>query len=459
MIRPLLYFPDLPRTAREITIATIFAALIGATTAVSPLLGIGFVVGIIYGMFALSYPMLNGYIVIIGIALSSGMERGGLIPLLIPNELVLAASMGLAAPYILTVRWNQISLSGGMVITIIIFLSGTIFLPIIIHKLRGVPIGFADIFSLLSPAQYVLLYFLFKYLPRDETDRRHLVWMLLFMSLIIAIVGLLQAANFEPVWEFLTKWYPSSHLAEAGEYRRVTSLLSAWNSLGTFLMLNLLVVRSLHATETVTMNRTLLGIFSFIFLICMVASGSYASIGGLVLGVLILETLDKRLSLRFLVMMTIGGLISYVLLEPLITARAAFQEQGDTLVPQTLRFRFTVWAEIYLPLIRRNWLWGIQPIIPETSAWRWAENHYLYVLYRGGTVALGAHIIWITGTLVWLRGMFHKKKGIVRSLSATSIAILIVLSIMAMTNEVFAFSGVIDYLWIFLGIAASDEHL
>lgn len=461
MIRPLLYSPTgLSRNLLELAIAGGFAFLIGAATAVSPFLGIGLVAVMIYVIFALSYPMLNGYVVIIAIGLTSGMERGGLIPLLIPNELALVGSVALLLPYILIVRLRKLAVSGGIIFSIIVLLAGTIFLPVIIHKLRGVPIGFQDMFSLFSPAQFFILFLLYKYLPRNDTDRRNLVWTMLVMTLVIAVIGLLQAANIPFIWQFLYRWYPSPHLTAAAEIGgRVTSLLGAWNSLGTFLMFMLLAVRALQASQAIHMNPRLLGVFGFIFLACMLASGSYASVGGLVFGVLIIETLDKRMSLRFLLAAAVAGLISYVLLQPLIATRAEYQTSGsEGIVPQTVVFRFHVWKDVFFPILARNWLWGVQPIIPANSAWAYAENHYVYVLYRGGTIALASHFIWISGTLFWLFSMFRRKTGIVRALTSTSIAMFIVMTIMALTNEVFTYSGVVDYMWIFLGIIASDEQ-
>jgi len=37
--------------------------------------------------------------------------------------------------------------------------------------------------------------------------------------------------------------------------------------------------------------------------------------------------------------------------------------------------------------------------------------------------------------------------------------VLVVLTIAGITNEVFSFSGAVDYLWILLGIAASTERM
>lgn len=71
-------------------------------------------------------------------------------------------------------------------------------------------------------------------------------------------------------------------------------------------------------------------------------------------------------------------------------------------------------------------------------------------------VALTAHIAWLIITLAWLKNVALKGAEITRSIAIILIASLVVLSLMGLTNEVFTFSGTIEYVWIMLGLAAGS---
>jgi hypothetical protein len=136
--------------------------------------------------------------------------------------------------------------------------------------------------------------------------------------------------------------------------------------------------------------------------------------------------------------------------------RFKYQFQGQGIIPSTLNFRLKIWQEVIWPKIYDNWLWGYRPTL-EHLRWNWPESQYLYLLIRSGIVSLLAHLAWIGLTLSWLRGVIRTPITLVRSLAISTFAILVVLSIMGVTNEVFTYSGVIDYVWIMLGLVLSSE--
>ena len=237
----------------------------------------------------------------------------------------------------------------------------------------------------------------------------------------------------------------------------MTSLLGAWNALGTFLMVNLLVARALLLRCSGETHKRLLLALSAVLVACMLASGSFASAIGLAIGFLIIEAFDERFHIEYLVFFTLAILLTYAVFEPLISERLAYQSRNDSIIPETLTFRFQVWGEVFLPVLRENWLWGVQPEIPSSAGWQWAENHYLFLLYRGGAFALLGHLVWIGLTLKWLFTRIRGSAGIGRTVAVSAMTILVALTIMGLTNEVFTFSGVNEYVWILLGLTASHE--
>jgi len=74
-------------------------------------------------------------------------------------------------------------------------------------------------------------------------------------------------------------------------------------------------------------------------------------------------------------------------------------------------------------------------------------------------VSLVGHLLWAGITIAWLYRRVRENFGISRSVIVSALAVLVVLTIAGITNEVFSFSGAVDYLWILLGIAASTERM
>ena len=437
--------------------ALALAVLIGVITAISPAVGVLFVPVLAYSIYAFTKPMINAYVVIVAIVLTSGMARGALIPALIPNELVLAGVTALCLPYILTARLRAGQASVEVLVASGVLIAGTIAIPLLAFWIRGLPVEPHELFTLLAPCQYLLLFIIFKYLPRTERDRRQIIWLMLFMSCFVAIVGLLQALGIGIVQDTLARWYPSGQLNVASQFGRITSLLAAWNALGTFMMVNLLLARAYLLPEVQVRNRRALYLMMALLFVCMVASGSYASIIGLVLGLLIIESYDKRRRFKRLLAAAVIAVLAYVILQPLISERFAYQSRGESVVPETLSFRFEIWNDVFLPLLRDHWLWGVRPSIPLDSDWQWAESQYLLLVYRGGVFALVGHLAWVGMILIWLRRVITRSTGGAHAAAIAGSTALIALSVMAFTNEVFTFSGVNDFIWILWGVAANSD--
>ena len=425
---------------------------LGTLLLISPWLGLAGAIGELFVILALSRPVYLCYVVILTTVLASGMIRGAIIPYLIPNEAVLVLVTALAFPAILTVSRRRQASSSGLIITGLVILSaGTSVFPLLIYLVRGVNLSVNEIFSLIAPLQYLLIYLIFRYLPRHEGEARAILRLMMVCAAVVGLVGLLQTMRVEFILNLLGTWYRSSHEEAALEAGRVSSLLGAWNSLGTFLMLNLLVLRAISIVKPALMSQKTLFLVMVFCTGCLIASGSYAGLIGLALGLLLFETFDSR-GRMIIIILLISIVILAIPLRDNILIRFAFQFRYGGFIPQTLDYRFMVWEDVFWPIIQKTWLWGFRPDLPATLAWQSPESQYLGLLLRSGIFSLLAHISWVGVTLVWLYRNIHTSNDLCRSLSVSAFILFIVLSIMGLTNPVFTFSGVIEYLWILLGL-------
>ncbi|MBK8020908.1 MAG: hypothetical protein IPK19_05630 [Chloroflexi bacterium] len=446
----------LPRvtTLTDALWAMLLGVTVGVLCLIDPVIAAAVIVAGVFAVHVLRRPMLVCYTVIAATVFLSGMPRDGLVPVFIPNEPILVLLAGLSW-FILMVRRGQVNYRGSFLLALVIFVGGTAIAPTVAYYARGFSLRIGDLFSLIAPVQYLVMVWIFSQIPQTDRERYRILQWMLFCASLVALIGILQAANFTPVSTILAQWYPSRHLNQAANLGRVTSVLGAWNSLGNYLMITLLMILATYRDEQTRLGwvNTITALFLCGF--CLLASGSFASIIGLALGAILMKTVFDRRGLKLLLLLVLGFVIGAFLFQENIAERLGYQfGDGSSLLPSTLAYRFVVWQELYFPIIGRNIWWGISPTFEGIISWSWAESQYLFLLVRSGLFSLLAHLAFVVLMLRWLRGGIRQANGLSRSLAITVYIILVALTVMGLTNEVFTSSGAIDYFWILVGLTA-----
>ncbi len=444
-------------------LALALGATLGLASVVSPLAGLAIIVVGVGLLVILRNPLLLLYMHALAVVWLSGVPRDHLIPILRPNEplLALAAGMGFI---IIILRHSKTRAPTQIITAIVVLALGTSILPVLLYALRGFRIGISELFSLLGPLQYLVVTWLFANLPRSQAERMQVLQVMIAGVTMVALVGILEALGVGFVHSFIAFMYPSIHQSQAADVGRVISILGAWNSLGNFLMISMLFMWMLLPTLKTPLYRyntiIALGLSAF----CLLASGSFASIIGLVIAFGISRIFERR-GLRQMAYMLGGLVVAGIIMFPLIAPRFEYQfgEDGSRgFVPQTLTYRFYLWETIFLPALERNnnWIWGINPnLTGGVFTWAWTENQYLYLLVRSGVISLIGHLLWVAITAAWLYRRAKHSTGLARVLSVSLFSLLCALTIMGMSNEVFTNSGSIDYFWMLLGIAVKADSI
>ncbi|MBV7340306.1 hypothetical protein KFU94_71295 [Chloroflexi bacterium TSY] len=353
-------------------------------------------------LIVLTRPIILCYVVVFAIAVGSGIERGRLVPILTVNEIVLVCTAGVTVLILLLDkrrRYDQWQPYWFVSFLLIGF--DTVLIPLGLYMIRGTSLNLQQNFKLVAPIQFLLLFLPFAVLPQHDEERRRLIVSMMLGSALIAFVGILQAVGFKPVIDLLATLYPSSLGEMAEETGRVTSLLGAWNALGILLMVSLLLGWALLPTFQNGGQRLVMIGSMLLCAMCLIASGSFAGTFCLIVGIIILEAMSGRglASFKRLILGAFGVglliLISYPLLEPLISERLGHQYGGgqDGILPETFVYRIYVWKEVFIPPIIENFPWAIAPDVPAHYAWHYEESQYIMLQFRTGFVSLSRTLL------------------------------------------------------------------
>jgi hypothetical protein len=435
--------------------AVLFGAALGALAFISPLIPVGLIVGAGFALLALRKPMILCYVLILAVTFASGIPRGQLVPLFVPNEPVLIGSAGLAFFFIM-VRQGAPLIARPVLLAMIVYVLGTALVPLVAYRLRGYPLPINVIFSLIAPIQYIIVAVLFFYIPQHDRERMRLLQFMILCGSGVAIIGLLQAFGFGPIVTLLTSYYSSDQFLNAADVGRVTSVFGSWNTLGNYLMTVIIFIMALHGHVKRRLYLANMLISLGLCGACLLASGSFASLGGMVAGIFLIKVFD-RANLKILIAVMLAMAIGFIALQGLVSERLEYQFGGnnDSIIPQTLAYRFEVWTKIYLPIISRNLWWGWAPTF-ESVSWGWAESQYFFLLFRSGLVSLIAHLVYVGLLIGWAWSNIKTPDGLKRRMSIGLFVMLSLLSVMGFTNEVFTSSGTVEYLWLAIGMFAAE---
>jgi hypothetical protein len=245
---------------------------------------------------------------------------------------------------------------------------------------------------------------------------------------------------------------------------RITSLLGSWNGLGIFMMAIILISWAVWFEVKQITGRLLLAGVMALSGVCLVASGSFAGLIGLVVGTFLLQILGqwKARSLLVLLIGLVGVIIAIILFYPLLQSlmekRMAYQFGYGGLIPHTLLYRFKVWHEIFIPAIQEHFPLPVYPTVPSYYRWQFEESQYVLLLFRTGLAGFLGYLTWIGITIGWLYRRYRRSEGFTKAIVAAALTLIGVLLIAGFTNEVFSFAGTIDYLWITLALVANSRE-
>lgn len=439
----------LPLGGAAIAGAVLFALLVAWLLPVSPYAALLPILLAILLTPLLRAPHLAPAVVLLFVPLLSGMERGAIVPIFRANELVL---IFVFFAYLITIMLGPKRKIEFTFLdrAFIIFVLARSVLPLVVHPIAvtGDPTNLAKFF--LAPLQYFLLYRLIQDTTRDRRDLMLLFHVLIVGGMVVAVVGLLQAARLPQIEDFLQTYYPSNKpMYTFVHSQRVTSLFGGgWNVCGFYLSQILLLTIAVHPLERPGLPRAALVAAGVLAGFVMALSFSFSTSITLLVALILLAQRRKRLRtylLRALPVVAVGaGMVAIFFAAPL-KERLELQFRGSA-IPITLLVRINFWRETAWPLIKDSLVFGIGP---QRFTRVTAESEYVYLVATCGLVGLSGFIGFIV--YMWRKLLAIGRRFAPSTLEGTiailGLAFFIQNLIASTTGHYFEYSGASELLW------------
>jgi hypothetical protein len=405
------------------------------------------------------YPALGAFLLIATTPLIAGINRGGAIPLVRPNEgllMIVAAALSIRFVYSVRARNATFRLSHLDLAMILLAITSSI-MPLAWLKLRGLAIGHDDVLYSLMLWKYYAIFLIFRFAVRSVKQARICLWLSLLAASVVASLAILQSLGFGAVAHFLSTYYAPYGNVAAITDNRGGSTLGLPIAVADLLTFNIAIAGGMIALRS--RSRRLLVAMSFLFIIGVFAAGEFSGVIGLALAVVVLAILTGRLS--YLGWSLLPVLTAAVALRPVIERRLeGFQSPSG--LPRSWEGRLHNLENYFWPQLFSgdSWILGVRPAARVASAklatgYIWIESGYTWLLWAGGLPLLLSffYFIWagFRDGLQVLR-LHHNEIGAAALALITSLSVVAVLMII---DPHITYRGSGDLIFALLGITAA----
>ena len=392
-------------------------------------------------------------------ALTTGMGRGTVIPILRVNEAILAALLAGIALRRLN-RWERRPISA-LDLAFGSFAIGTIviaFLVLLVSRSSDLT-SLDTMRNVLAPAQLLAVYLIFS---RTEFSSRGLVTILNFMMLASVAVGLIATAellDFPGVRDFIANFYPPSPAPPPWDpIYRPTSTLAHYSAVGAFGAINFTLALALAAMRHPGFNRAWLVLVMAVNLAALVSSLTWAPLLVLPLVAAIVIWQARRIPRELgvvLAALALAFVIAWPSVEMRSTQQDVFSAGQSFVIPQTFAHRIDLWTAFFIPALSDHLWLGSGTVIPGTVPNRlvlFVDNEYLREGYRAGLVGIALLLVMLVTLAMTGWRARRSPDPTLRSLAATSLALVVFFGLIGVTAEYLFFGGVSQEFAILTGL-------
>lgn len=442
----------------------------GAALAAGVLVGVagqyGMALGVAIPLAVVIYaaPQFGAYMWLAVTPLIVGMERGDILPVLRPNEALLALILVAAGlrigPALILQRWavpsfGRIDLALGLLV-----LTGSA-LPLFMAFGREVALESDDVFYSMVLVKYCLIYTLFRFTITTEYQIRTCLIIIIASSIPVAGVAFLQVNEALGVPDILYNYYgsPFSGAMEPVTSRGTSTIASSFGVANVMAMTASVVFGWLLVYGQ---PRVLLLGAGAVCLLGVIAAGQFSGFIGLAVAIAATGYFLKRLRLIGFIAIPVIAL-AVIMFWSVVDQRLSGFERHSGL-PQSWEGRIENLEYFVIPeLIENdNWLLGVRPAarIPAPEWWRdWVfiESGYIWLLWIGGIPFLCAFLTFVWVGLRDLNWIIRRKTGFASIAAVASAASLTMIAVLMFLDPHLTMRGGADLFYPLLALALVES--
>lgn len=401
-------------------------------------------------------------ILALAVPLTAGLGRGTLIPLLRPGEALIALTLaGLILKRALSHNRRGGLHADRLDWLIVSFVAVAVLVPSIVLIFGDVDADVATWMSVLAPAQFLIVYWIYSRSRLDAHELPVIVNTILLTSVIVGLIGIAQAADLPGVRDFSDAYLPepAAGIWEEPVYR-ANATLEHFSALGGFGVFNFLLAFALHVKRVHGFPAPWLGIVMLANAGAIVASQTWASAVALPFSCALVCWYLRKLP-PHLGPMVVSAVLAALLLWPAISSRFAQQFQsGPQLIvlPHTMDVRIQYWMQFFIPSLKTDhrFLFGTGTVIPSdvpALLQNFVDNEILRMTFRAGLAGVAVLLAMQVGLFV-IAWKARRLEGWARLLGAVVAGNVLALVLMEFTAEYMGFAGVSQLFWMLVGIFA-----
>lgn len=440
-----------------LTVATL--AVGGAAAVVSPLLAVAAMMGLALMVAVWLHPPVAAFALVLLTPLTAGMDRGLVLPLVRPNEALLAL---VAVPILL--KGALLLLAGTRrtvpiqrmdVLILLLIVTGSV-MPALWMVARGVPLSQEDVLYGVALWKYYGLFLVMRASALTVEAVRRCLWLSMAAGAIVAVVAVLQSLQLLGVPGLLATYFaPNEDVAALG-IGRGTSTLAQAQATGAVVTYNFAIAVGMLVRGD--RPRVGLAALSALFGVGAVASGQFSSFFGFLVAIIAVGAVTGALGkvLRpILLLSPVAALALWPVIAQRLTGFGSPEGLPRSWIGRWENLQQYFWPELF---DGAAFLLGVRLAarVPGREPWQnwvYIESGHTWLLWIGGVPFLVAFLLfWLGGSAeLWRRA--RTRLDAVGSASIAAFAAMTVLGVLMVFDPHLTMRGSADLLFTLLGLA------